>query len=270
MVPNSGFENSCAGAVPCHWSGQGGAAFLVSVTQPQSGSASGLLTMATAGMVGASAQSDCVPVTAGTTYNVGIWYRAPSAVAASITSSLSRRSSGRTRTAREGQPTRARRVRSRTRRTDGSWHAMTGTVTATSILFTPQSANLEIIFECASVCPVGQSAWFDDAPMDTSPLAVTLDGFRAARSHGGVTLRWRTGTEADTLGFNVFRQQGARRVRLNPAYCRRSAASEARPTRSSTGALHDIAPFATGSRTSTRTACARGTGRFECGLRRPA
>jgi hypothetical protein len=28
-------------------------------------------------------------------------------------------------------------------------------------------------------------------------------------------LRWRTGTEADTLGFNVYRQTGARRVLVN-------------------------------------------------------
>ena len=28
-------------------------------------------------------------------------------------------------------------------------------------------------------------------------------------------MRWRTGTEADELGFNVYRQQGGRRVRVN-------------------------------------------------------
>jgi hypothetical protein len=28
-------------------------------------------------------------------------------------------------------------------------------------------------------------------------------------------IRWRTGSEVDTLGFNVYRQRGARRVRLN-------------------------------------------------------
>jgi hypothetical protein len=100
--------------------------------------------------------------------------------------------------------------------TDGSWHELTGTATATTGFFTAQSANLEISLLCApSVCPVGQAVWFDDAQMDTSPLAVTLYGFRAARSHRGVTLRWRTGTEAGTLAFNVYRQQGARRVRVN-------------------------------------------------------
>jgi hypothetical protein len=49
----------------------------------------------------------------------------------------------------------------------------------------------------------------------TKPLAVSLYSLTAKRSHKGVVVRWRTGTEADTLGFNVYRQQGNRRVRVN-------------------------------------------------------
>jgi hypothetical protein len=30
-------------------------------------------------------------------------------------------------------------------------------------------------------------------------------------------LRWRTGAETDTLGFNIFRQSGAKKVRVNTA-----------------------------------------------------
>ena len=56
---------------------------------------------------------------------------------------------------------------------------------------------------------------FDDVAFETTPLAVSVHGLRATRSHRGVTLRWRTGTEADTLGFNVYRQTGARRVLVN-------------------------------------------------------
>jgi subtilisin-like proprotein convertase family protein len=47
------------------------------------------------------------------------------------------------------------------------------------------------------------------------PLAVTVSGLSAKRSQRGVVVRWRTGTEADTLGFNVYRQQGNHRVRVN-------------------------------------------------------
>jgi subtilisin-like proprotein convertase family protein len=49
----------------------------------------------------------------------------------------------------------------------------------------------------------------------TQPVAVTVASFRAARVGKGVVVRWRTGTEVNELGFNVYRQRGGRRVRVN-------------------------------------------------------
>jgi subtilisin-like proprotein convertase family protein len=49
----------------------------------------------------------------------------------------------------------------------------------------------------------------------TEALAATVSSMRATRAQNGVVVRWRTGTEVGTLGFNVFRQQGNRRVRVN-------------------------------------------------------
>jgi hypothetical protein len=46
-------------------------------------------------------------------------------------------------------------------------------------------------------------------------LAVRLSSFGAVRSKRGVLVRWRTGTEVNTLGFNVYRQQHGKRVRVN-------------------------------------------------------
>jgi hypothetical protein len=46
-------------------------------------------------------------------------------------------------------------------------------------------------------------------------LAVTVSSFSARRTGRVVLVRWRTGTEANELGFNVYRQQGTRRVRVN-------------------------------------------------------
>jgi len=46
-------------------------------------------------------------------------------------------------------------------------------------------------------------------------LAVTVSSFSARRTGRAVLVRWRTGTEANELGFNVYRQQGTRRVRVN-------------------------------------------------------
>jgi uncharacterized repeat protein (TIGR01451 family) len=47
------------------------------------------------------------------------------------------------------------------------------------------------------------------------PTAVTLVSFTAARSRSGVVLRWRTGTEADTLGFHVYRERAGKWVRVD-------------------------------------------------------
>jgi len=49
----------------------------------------------------------------------------------------------------------------------------------------------------------------------TEPLAVTVASFTTTRTQKGVVVRWRTGTENNELGFNVHRQQGDRRVRVN-------------------------------------------------------
>jgi subtilisin-like proprotein convertase family protein len=49
----------------------------------------------------------------------------------------------------------------------------------------------------------------------TAPLATAVSSLTASRAHGGVMVRWRTGTEIGTLGFNVYRQVGDRRVRVN-------------------------------------------------------
>jgi predicted extracellular nuclease len=53
-------------------------------------------------------------------------------------------------------------------------------------------------------------------PQNTgSPTAVTLRSFTATRSGGTVVLRWRTSSEAGTLGFDVYRTLAGARVKLN-------------------------------------------------------
>jgi hypothetical protein len=50
-----------------------------------------------------------------------------------------------------------------------------------------------------------------------SPTAVRLQSFSAARTRSGVLLRWRTAAEVSHLGFNVYRQEHGKRIRLNAA-----------------------------------------------------
>lgn len=48
-----------------------------------------------------------------------------------------------------------------------------------------------------------------------APTAVKLRTFSAAPTNKGVMLHWKTAAEVQTLGFNVYRQQGTKLVKVN-------------------------------------------------------
>jgi peptidase C25-like protein/Ig-like domain-containing protein len=48
-----------------------------------------------------------------------------------------------------------------------------------------------------------------------APTAVTLVSFNAKAYPDGVLIEWRTGMEVDNLGFNVYRDEGGKRSRVN-------------------------------------------------------
>jgi hypothetical protein len=210
IVPNPGFEN-CTGGVPDNWINGGGATLMCDTSTFHTGASSAQLTNTDPMAFNAAALSDCISVTAGTTYNMLIFYFDFSAGVTQITFAPHFFSNADCTGSQDSSQIGARTNMPQL----GAWLPITGTATATTNPFNAQSATLEIGFGCSQGCDVGGKVNYDDAVMDSSPLAVTLYGFRAARSHGAVVLHWRTGTEVDTLGFNVYRQQGTRRVRLN-------------------------------------------------------
>ena len=53
--------------------------------------------------------------------------------------------------------------------------------------------------------------------------AVKLTGFKALRAESGVVLNWQTSFEVNNLGFNVYREGPAKRIRLNPSIIAGSA-----------------------------------------------
>jgi uncharacterized repeat protein (TIGR01451 family) len=59
------------------------------------------------------------------------------------------------------------------------------------------------------------------------PTAVAVRSFGAAPSKRGVLLRWRTASEVDALGFNVYRSVGGNLVRLNQSLIRARGAGRA-------------------------------------------
>lgn len=211
LVPNSGFETNCSG-IPCNWSPTvAGITLARDTTNPHSGSASLKVTETDTNFNGAI--SDCVvgAFQAGS-HSAFYWYRTTDAKVGEIEMNnalfTSSNCSGVPSGASNGPLT-------TTATNDGLWHQVSGNLN--NALTTIQSVKVDIFFQCepCSGNPVSAIVNFDDVSLDSSPLAITLASFRAGRSQKGVLVRWRTGTEAETLGFNVYRQQGARRIRLN-------------------------------------------------------
>jgi uncharacterized repeat protein (TIGR01451 family) len=72
----------------------------------------------------------------------------------------------------------------------------------------------------------------DNSAMTTTavsgPTAVRIQSATAVRMGRRVVVRWRTASEAGLLGFNVYREQGAQRLRLNRTLIGAAAASGGR------------------------------------------
>ena len=208
VVPNPSFEQGCGSSpvVPCHWNDPGP---FVTIAQDTSvfrtGSASLKFTLS--GGTFDSDISDCVNASAAAgSYNPTVYYLTNDANAGLLEAGYvffpgPNCTGGGTERDLSGSA-----------EPDGNWHL----VGAQTLMF--PTAAVSMRFTVAVGTSTAGSApvvYFDDDDFEGTPLAVTLSSFRAVRSHRGVALRWRTGTEADTLGFNVFRQQGGKRVRVN-------------------------------------------------------
>jgi hypothetical protein len=68
-----------------------------------------------------------------------------------------------------------------------------------------------------------------------APTAVELANFDATQTSRGVMLRWETGYEVDNLGFNIYREQGGKRTRVNPSVIAGSALLAGPKTRLTAG-----------------------------------
>ena len=199
VLPNPGFESTCPGP-SCGWTPQVGATIATDTSTKNSGTAS----LKVSGAAQATLYvKTCVALSPGT-HEISYHYLAPDANTVSLRTEndffsmagcdpLAYISSA---AAIFGA-------------TVGSWALQTGMITAPP---TTASAQVSLVFSCN---PNACSANFDDVDVESEILAVTISSLRAVRSHRGVALRWRTGTEVDELGFNVYRQQGNRRVRVN-------------------------------------------------------
>jgi hypothetical protein len=209
IVPNPGFELNCSG-IPCNWSAVPNTAVTIAydTVNPHPPSTASMKVTA-AQSTTAGAISDCVPfaLAAGSTYAESFWYR----TTATLTHVPSLAVFEYTNNNCTGSEFTPGNVLASSTVSDGAWHAVSGTVTMPTA---GQSIRFVPFFACACSQATTATVNFDDIVFESSPLAVTVSTLRATRSHQNVVLRWRTGTEADTLGFHVYRSRGQSWKRL--------------------------------------------------------
>jgi hypothetical protein len=206
LVPNPGFETNCSG-IPCNWVASGFPAS-VSITRDTTlalaGSASMKMTMTGTGNFGSSSSSCVTAAIAAGPHDVSLSYLTSDTRVSSV-ELAARFFSGANCTglfsdAGSGTQTTA----------NGAWNAFLGTITSPAASSAVFALNMT-----TSVAGTTPSVNIDNVDFESEVVAVTLASFSAARSHRGVALHWRTGTQVNELGFNVYRQQGGRRVRVN-------------------------------------------------------
>jgi hypothetical protein len=213
LVPNPGFETACAGPppvpfIPCSWDVTGPSVQMSrDTTIFHSGGAS---MQVTTGVNGTGAVSDCFLAAAGTNA-ISFWYSTTDPDAFSLVAVGTAYATTDCTLVGSGVVADVTVVPTR----DGAWHQATGSFTLPD---GTRSMKLFLIVDCAppmTFCNNSATANFDDVDLQ-GLLAATLVSFSAQRARQAVVVRWRTGAEINTLGFNVYRQRaGGRRVRAN-------------------------------------------------------
>ncbi len=204
LVQNPGFETAC-GSAPCNWTAVGSSTIARDTVNPHSGSAS-LAATASGTATDFGARSDCFSISPSTADTVDGWYRTTSTALSDVRLVLGQYSDASCSTIVTFGVVATAPV------TTGAWTFLEGQVTTDA---SAHSARLAVGATCPSTCPGGTTANFDEVGAGTPPLAVTLYSFTGIRSPNGVILRWRTASEVNALGFNVYRLRNGRRVRLN-------------------------------------------------------
>jgi hypothetical protein len=208
-VPNPGFE-ACTAGQPMFWSAFGAATIQCDATNPHSGSSS----LAVSGAGGAAgAESACIVVPPSTSItDFSMWYRTstPTVVQAAFTV-LPYTSTNCAAGTQSGVASAGAGFSFITPIvTDGAWHQVAFTHVLGADI---NSVKFQLNFQCNTVCAATVN--FDDLAYANATLAATLRSFTAAATRSGVRLSWRTASERDVLGFNVYRVRSGARVRVN-------------------------------------------------------
>jgi hypothetical protein len=202
LAPNPSFELNCAG-IPCNWlSGTW------DTTNPNLGAASIQLSAFGAGFFSFGVSSDCVSVV-GTTYSFAAYYRTGAQDITQASLSASYWSSADCST---GPLSNTGGAFADPTTDDNIWRKITGSAAAS---VGAHSARLVLVFACSVACSANDTGNFDDVDMEALPTAVTLRSIVALRRPDGILVSWRTASETDVLGFNVYRLTTSGEVRVN-------------------------------------------------------
>jgi hypothetical protein len=197
LVPNPGFETNCSG-VPCSWVATSGATIVRDTTGGHNGSSASMKMTMTGSLSVAGAGSACVnmPISPGM-HDASLWYLASNPLVASVelapTFYSGANCTGLHTIAGGGTQT----------IDDGTWRAFQLKVTspaASSVLF--------VVNMTAFNFPQTPSLYIDDVDVESEATTVTFASASATRTATDVLLHWNTGTEADLLGFHVYRSRG--------------------------------------------------------------
>jgi len=206
-APNPGFELDCGG-IPCGYTAIAPATISRDTSTFHSGTASLKLTMGGTNLTG-DATSACVTGVLPGSVAAGYWYRANDAAISGMGLLMRFYASTDCTTGfiTGFGPTAAA-------TTVGVW--LQRTPSTFTVPDNTNSMDLILTVDCQLAC-AGAAGNFDDLTVDVqNVLAVTVSALAATRTGRSVTIRWRTGSELDTLGFNVYRERvDGRRIRLN-------------------------------------------------------
>ncbi len=208
-VPNPGFETDCAG-VPCNWATNGNATVArdtLPAFTPEAGAASMRLTAGSSSSL-SGAIGACFLLGAGD-HVASFWFNYLDSRVASVSVALLTYSTTTCSGVQLNPQTSITGILG-----DGTWRQATGVLTAPAGTL---AARIAPILSCQTVstCAGGETAHFDDLVLDSTITPVSFRSLSASAKARGTLVRWSTGSEIDTLGFNVYREVSGRRIRIN-------------------------------------------------------
>ena len=204
LVPNPSFESQCGGA-PCNWSPTGAS---VQLNSDSTTASSGSFSLAAGiGVSSTGIVSDCFDGVAGGQAAVSFAYETNDAATQGLEYSMSYYDGPNCSGFVSGGPSLKTTVAA------GAWHQVAGTLTVPA---GTQSAKIFLTRWCVGPCADFTTVRFDDVSFAASgATAASIRSFTASRSASGTLVRWRTASEFEVAGFNVYRLEHGHRVKVN-------------------------------------------------------